>query len=130
MQVRALPEAVAPSQGGGQATCPSVLGDPRRRRGERLENRSEGGRCTGHDCRTGGLCSCCASIDADEEGEFLIHDRIDRNEPVSEARRKAADAALRRAGSMAQRLRPQKAVAKPSVERAPFHGDGMRWTAG
>ena len=78
----------------------------------------------------GALCSCCSAAVEDETTDSLLNSGRS-NEPVSEARRKAADAALRRAGSMAHKLRPQRPAAKKPQTgggRQPFH-DGMRWTA-
>ena len=78
----------------------------------------------------GALCSCCSADTDDEANEQLL------SEPLGdpEARRKAADAALRRAGSLAQRLRP---APKPGPPRNSGSGGGdayseggMRWTAG
>ena len=78
----------------------------------------------------GALCSCCSAPVEDETTDSLLNSGRS-TEPVSEARRKAADAALRRAGSMAHKLRPQRPAAKKPQGgggRQPFH-EGMRWTA-
>ena len=58
------------------------------------------------------------------------------NERDAGARRKAADAALRRVGSVAQRLRPMRGRPATPLYPLPTRGgdsaysDGMKWTAG
>ena len=80
----------------------------------------------------GALCSCCnANLYESSEEERLLDD-----EKSSVARRKAADAALRRAGSALGELRggwkakkDRRQLAAASPVRQP-HGQGMRWEAG
>ena len=73
------------------------------------------------------MCSCC-STQNDEEAEAvtLLEERDERS---AEARRLAADAALRRAGSMLRPKRGNHQTASSSL-RPGIHGDGMRWDAG
>ena len=74
-----------------------------------------------------GGCESCCGVDEDEESGRLLTEN--GGERSGEARRRAADAALRRAGAFAQRARPKPSV--PSDSGAPnITGTGMRWEAG
>ena len=79
-----------------------------------------------------GMCmSCCTSVVDETSDPLLSSDRIDSMS--AEARRKAADAALRRAGSMAKALRPKQKKQEGqrcNATSSSAYGDGMRWTAG
>jgi hypothetical protein len=82
----------------------------------------------------GGCCSCCAGDDEEEEetrGSLLNKGGSPTRGRSLEARRKAAEAALRRAGALAQRGRP-KAVAATNAraQGKSMCGEGMRWEAG
>ena len=73
---------------------------------------------------------CCYSSADDDESESLMG-RKGNSERSEEARRKAAEAALLRAGAMAQRLRRPQPAAKPaSTGGKSFTGSGMRWDGG
>lgn len=79
----------------------------------------------------GALCSCCTSSAGpdDDVSDPLI--RRSEDAPRSqEARRAAAEAALRRAGAAAQRARPKPNAARHGGSGGADRATGMRWTAG
>ena len=70
---------------------------------------------------------CCYSTVDDDEDDPLLRERD------AGARRKAADAALRRVGNFAKTLRPgQRGAGRPSNRggSSAFSDGGMRWSAG
>lgn len=79
----------------------------------------------------GALCSSCCTAGTvgsayDEEERGLLNDAA--NSRSEEARRKAAEAALRRAGALAQRARPEKPRGCTGARHAM--SNGMRWDGG
>lgn len=80
--------------------------------------------------RMGDCFSCCnSSYDEEEARHSLLADRS--NNQSEEARRKAAEAALRRAGTMAQRARPAPRQDPRSNTRLKSAiSEGMRWEGG
>ena len=69
--------------------------------------------------------NCCLSADADDSNDPLLAE-IPRDQ---EARRKAAEAALRRVGAMTSNLRPKPKAVAPRPGSSVY-GDGMQWKAG
>ena len=75
----------------------------------------------------GALCSCCTTGMTGDEEDGLLGDA--NSARSDEARRKAAEAALRRAGALAQRARPPPRSSSSNT-RPSSVSNNMRWEGG
>jgi hypothetical protein len=75
----------------------------------------------------GALCSCCTTGMTGDEEDGLLGDA--NSARSDEARRKAAEAALRRAGALAQRARPPPRSSSSNTRPSSI-SNNMRWEGG